>query len=73
MLEEGKYASMTELAQAERISMSYVSRLMGLTMLCPAVIQAILDGRLPPRVELSATSDISDLWHEQKARFLQSN
>lgn len=70
MLEEGKYASMTDLAKAERINKSYVSRLLGLTLLCPAVVEAILDGRLPPQVQLNANTTIPDVWDEQKAHLL---
>jgi hypothetical protein len=32
MLEEGRYASLRELAEAERVSLSYISRILRLTL-----------------------------------------
>jgi hypothetical protein len=45
MLESGEYATLAELADAERISRSYVSRLLRLTLLAPDIVERILDGR----------------------------
>lgn len=45
MLEEGIYASMRELAAAEKISPTYISRLLRLTLLAPAIVESILDAR----------------------------
>ncbi len=42
---EGTYASMRDLAAAEIISPSYVSRLLRLTLLAPDIVEAIMDGR----------------------------
>ena len=52
MLEQGAYASITELAAAEKINQSYVCRVLRLTLL--ALVEAILDGRHPPRLQLRA-------------------
>jgi hypothetical protein len=52
MLEHGEYASVTELAAAEKINQSYVYRVLRLTLLDPALIEAILDGRHPSRLQL---------------------
>ena len=47
LLEEGTFASITELAHAEKISSSYVSRILRLTLLEPTLIEAIVgEGRL---------------------------
>jgi len=43
MLEEGTYATMRELAAAENISPSYISRLLQLTLIAPSVVEIILD------------------------------
>ncbi len=43
MLETGRYATIREIAKAERIHPSYVSRVLRLTLLAPAA--AIVDGR----------------------------
>jgi hypothetical protein len=45
MLAEGHYASVAELADAERINRSYVSRILRLTLLAPDIVERILDGR----------------------------
>jgi hypothetical protein len=52
MLEHGVYASITELAAAEKINQSYVCRVLRLTLLAPALVEAILDGRHPSRLQL---------------------
>ena len=52
MLEQGAHASITELAAAEKINHSYVCRVLRLTLLAPALVEAILDGRQPSRLEL---------------------
>ena len=42
MLEEGAYASMRDLAAAEKISPTYISRLLRLTLLAPEIVEAVL-------------------------------
>ena len=45
MLESGEYGTLAEMADAERISRSYVSRVLRLTLLAPDIVERILDGR----------------------------
>ena len=45
MLETGDYATVGELAAAERVNSSYMSRVLRLTLLAPDIVEAILDGR----------------------------
>jgi hypothetical protein len=45
MLEGGDYGTLAEMADAERISRSYVSRILRLTLLAPDIIERILYGR----------------------------
>jgi hypothetical protein len=45
LLEEGQFATLAELADAERISRSYVCRVLRLTLLAPDIVERILDGR----------------------------
>jgi len=45
MMEAGRYGTIDELAAAEKINSSYVSRLLRLTLLAPGIVEAILDGR----------------------------
>jgi hypothetical protein len=47
MLDEGRYASITEMAAAERLERGYLGSLLRLTLLAPDIVSAILDGRQP--------------------------
>lgn len=53
LLESGEYASITDLAAAERINQSYVCRILRLTLLAPNIVEVILDGRQKGRVDLA--------------------
>ena len=44
-METGVYGTVEEIAAAENINASYVSRVLRLTLLAPEIIEAILDGR----------------------------
>lgn len=52
MMETGRYSTIDELAAAEKINSSYVSRLLRLTLLAPDIVGAILDGRQPDGMTL---------------------
>ena len=52
MLDDGICATIAELARRERVSRSYVSRVLRLTLLAPDVVEAILDGRQPEGMRL---------------------
>ena len=52
ILKAGRYNKIDELAAAEKINSSYVSRLLRLTLLAPDMVEAILDGRQPEGVTL---------------------
>ncbi len=54
MLESGNYSSLTELAAAEKINLSYMSRVLRLTLLAPEIVETILDGRQADVVNLPA-------------------
>ena len=47
MLDEGRYASISEMAEAERIERGYMGSLLRLTLLAPPFVEAVLDGRHP--------------------------
>jgi hypothetical protein len=57
MLEEGRYASISEMAKAEGVERGYVGSLLRLTLLPPAMVEAILDGRQPEGVTLPGLLD----------------
>jgi len=70
MIESGKYPSAAELAKAEKVNDSYLSRILRLTLLSPAIIEAILSGRQAPGLELSdLLKSIPAEWAEQSAVF----
>ena len=54
MLETGAAATVREIATAEKIAESYVSRVLRLTLLAPAIVEAILDGRQASEMILPA-------------------
>lgn len=54
LMESGQYASLAELAAAEKINESYVCRVLRLTLLAPDIVEAILDGRKPPELQMDA-------------------
>jgi len=52
MLESGEFATIAEMAERERIAVSYLTRVLRLTLLAPDIIEAILDGTQGPEVTL---------------------
>ena len=52
-IENGEYASITELARAEKINESYACRLLRLTLLAPEIVESILNGRQPNQLSLN--------------------
>ena len=52
MLESGRYGSIADLAEHERINRSYLCRVLRLTLLAPDIIEAILDGRQSVTLQL---------------------
>ena len=54
MLDEGRYASVRELADGVGAKPSYAAGLVRLTLLAPAVVEKILDGRLSEGMTLLA-------------------
>ena len=52
LLETGTFASINDLASAEKINHSYLRRLLRLTLLSPETTEMILDGRLPRSILL---------------------
>ena len=52
MLEIGGYATIREIANAEKINESYVGRVLQLTPLAPDIVEAVLGGRQPAGLQL---------------------
>ena len=51
-LESGQHATISELAAAEKLDRSFVSHMLRLTLLAPDLVEAILDGRQAPTMQL---------------------
>jgi hypothetical protein len=70
MLEEGRYASISEMAKAEGVERGYVGTLLRLTLLAPVVVSAILEGRQPQDCALSELlQSVPPSWPDQVSRF----
>lgn len=47
LLDEGRYASISDMAAGEKIERGYLGTLLRLTLLAPELVEAILNGRQP--------------------------
>jgi len=52
LLENGTYTCLDEIAKAERIGPSFISRIIRIASLSPDIVDAILDGRQPAHLTL---------------------
>jgi hypothetical protein len=67
MLYEGVFSSVTDIAEAEGISKSYVSRILRLALLAPDIAEAILGGWADQRVMLEKPERPLPVgWEEQR-------
>ena len=68
MLESGEFATIAELAEREGIAPSYMTRVLRLTLLSPAIVEAVLDGKQGPEVTLARVLEPSPVeWAGQNA------
>jgi len=68
MLENGTHASIAEIAAAEKINESYVGRVLRLTLLAPDIVEAMLGGRQPAKLQLEQLfKPISQEWPAQRS------
>jgi hypothetical protein len=67
LLDRGVHASVSEIAEAERISKSYVSRILRLALLAPDIVEAILAGTTVPAVGFEQLEKgVPASWEEQR-------
>ena len=66
LLETGDFSTIQEIAEAENINPSYVSRVLRMTLLAPEIVEAILEGKQPEGLTMArAMQPFSSLWLEQ--------
>jgi hypothetical protein len=74
LLDEGRYASISEMAAAERIERGYLGTLLRLNLLAPDIISAILDGQRPADLGLPRLLDAVPVdWSGQRQALLDSS
>ena len=74
LLDEGSYASISDMAAAEKIERGYLGTLLRLTLLAPEMVEAILNGRQPEGVTLPVLLEGVPLgWGEQMLMLRQPN
>jgi len=67
LLDEGKFESITELAEAVGLDVSFAARLLRLTLLAPDIVEAILMGKEPNGLSLTKLTQVrSAIWEEQR-------
>jgi hypothetical protein len=71
-LETGDFATIEEIAQAENINPSYVSRVLRMTLLAPEIVEAILAGQQPERLTVVRAMQSFPLeWSTQTATLMK--
>jgi len=71
MLDEGRYASVRELADGEGVKPSYAAGMLRLTLLAPDLVEAVLDGWQPDGVSLAELMGSSPVaWADQRQGLL---
>jgi hypothetical protein len=67
MLDEGVYTTVSDIAEAERINRSYVSRVLRLTLVAPDVVEDILAGTADHALVLGKLErPLPPGWEEQR-------
>jgi len=67
LIDSGKFASLSELATAIGMAVSYVARIYRLTYLAPDIIEAVLDGNEPEGLSMRKLNTPTPLdWDQQR-------
>lgn len=74
LLFSGAYATIEDLAAAEKITASYVSRTLRVAYLSPKIIEAIVEGRHPPQLTMKELIEPFPMeWAAQERWFLSND
>jgi DNA-binding IscR family transcriptional regulator len=69
MLDAGTFQTIEEIAEAENINPSYVSRVLRMTLLAPEIVEAILAGKQPDGLKMArAMQPFPTEWRHQSFR-----
>jgi hypothetical protein len=69
-LDSGQFATISELAEAEKLDRSFVSHTLRLALLAPDLVEAILDGKQPRTIELQPLMrGLPDEWVRQRSSY----
>jgi hypothetical protein len=71
MLATGTYSTLSEIAAAEGVNPSYLSRVIRLTLLAPGIIEALLDGRYDHLHVRRILTPLPTCWSEQRVALLE--
>ena len=72
LLSDGQYNTIEDLAAAEKISPSYVSRVTRLAFLAPGIIEAILEGKQPAHLTMKdLLTPFPAEWSQQERHFAE--
>ena len=73
LLDDGRYASISDIAAAEKIDRGYVGSVLRMTLLAPDIVEAILNGHQLDGLALSDLLKPFPLeWERQRAKWFQS-
>ena len=73
LLETGHFATIEEIAKAENINPSYISRVLRLTLLAPEIVEAILAGSHPAGLtRAKAMQPFPMEWTNQRAQLSEA-
>jgi hypothetical protein len=71
MLDSGNFNTVTEIAAREKLSFTYISRVLRLSLLAPDIVDAIMAGHQPPAMMLSnLLDDVPVDWQTQRELWL---
>jgi hypothetical protein len=69
ILDEGRYATVTELAAREKLDRGYLGKILMLTLLAPDIVEAIMDGRQSAELGVHVLRQGFPVeWGEQRVR-----
>ncbi len=71
LLDNGRYASIAEMARAFKVNRYCMARVLRLTLLAPDIVEVILEGREPEGLSLERLRQpMPMLWEEQRAAMI---